>query len=236
MGAISIFSRFVGHGLDPYFLDTQFRMHPQIAAFSSQEFYHGKLQTGISETDRPKPKGFPWPHKSAGVAFINVQGPEAKDGESRCNWNEIEALTGVLANLLRAKELSVLDVGVVSPYSAQVRALRGHLRVELPKLLKGAGANLTGGLTGKRSNYALEIASVDAYQGREKELIIFSAVRSNEYGNLGFLSDWRRLNVMLTRARRGIIVIGDSETLRTDATWARWINCPPRQALHQALS
>merc|ERR1712190_484658 len=99
------------------------------------------------------------------------------------------------------------DIGVVSPYMAQVRILKRILKERIPE----------------DPDHFLEIASVDAYQGREKELIVFSAVRSNRQGNVGFLADWRRLNVMLTRARRGLIVCGNAETLRNDHVWERWL-------------
>merc|ERR1712137_1061178 len=87
----------------------------------------------------------------------------------------------------------------------------------------GADVDLTGGLTGRAGQRALEIASVDAFQGREKELIIFSAVRSNWQGAVGFLADWRRLNVMITRAKRGLCLVGNAPTLRCDTTWCKYI-------------
>jgi len=76
----------------------------------------------------------------------------------------------------------------------------------------------------KNSRFAgLDASSVDGYQGREKEVIVFSTVRSNAKGKVGFLSDWRRLNVALTRARRGLIVIGDKKTLMNDPYWKKWV-------------
>ena len=88
------------------------------------------------------------------------------------------------------------------PYAAQVRAIRDIL----PETLS-----------------SIEVKTVDGYQGREKEVIVFSCVRSNSEGRIGFLSDPRRLNVALTRAKRGLIVIGDPSTLREDENWSAWL-------------
>merc|ERR1712176_346872 len=106
------------------------------------------------------------------------------------------------------RELEITEIGVVTPYVAQVRILKRILKNIVPE---GLDPEL------------LEIASVDNFQGREKDLIVFSAVRCNRSGTVGFLADWRRLNVMITRARRGLIVVGNRQTLKADPHWEKWL-------------
>jgi len=215
--SLSLFGRLAAQGLETFFLNVQFRMHPMIAAFSAEAFYHGRLQNGVDETLRPAPLGFEWPSPDAGIAFVHIEGTEGSDGQSKSNNEEVQCVAEILAEVLAASELACAEIGVVSPYASQVRSLRQNLRQSLMPRLRERG------VMDQLPLHEVEIASVDAFQGREKELIIFSAVRSNQFGNIGFLADWRRLNVMITRARRGLIVVGNMETLKADPTWSKWI-------------
>eukprot|EP00929_Paragymnodinium_shiwhaense_P085470 TRINITY_DN45871_c0_g1_i1.p1 TRINITY_DN45871_c0_g1~~TRINITY_DN45871_c0_g1_i1.p1 ORF type:complete len:1238 (-),score=308.34 TRINITY_DN45871_c0_g1_i1:219-3656(-) len=212
--SLSLFARLEAQGIAPHFLDTQFRMHPAVAEFSANAFYNGRLQTGVKAESRPAPRGLDWPVSGCGIALIDTKGGmlESDALQSKKNHDEAKHLASVLMQVLRGGDLSIDDIGVITPYKGQVRVLRR----ELPPLLREAGLASDG--------ERLEIASVDAFQGREKELVIFSAVRSNQDGRIGFLADVRRLNVMLTRARRGLIIIGDLETLAQDETWFRYID------------
>jgi superfamily I DNA and/or RNA helicase len=73
------------------------------------------------------------------------------------------------------------------------------------------------------SGGAFEVSTIDGFQGREKQVIVFSTVRSNAQGRLGFVADAQRMNVALTRARRGLVVIGNAETLRSSRLWKAWL-------------
>jgi superfamily I DNA and/or RNA helicase len=123
---------------------------------------------------------------TAGASFEEEREP---DGESLLNRAEAQLVCLQVHELL---ELGVApaDLAVIAPYSGQVRLLREQLPF--------AG---------------LEVDSVDGFQGREKEAVVISLVRSNAEGEIGFLADVRRMNVALTRARRKLLVIGDSATL-----------------------
>jgi len=185
--SLSIYSRLQKSSVQPFMLDTQYRSHAKIMEFSSDAFYAGALGCGIDAAARPLPRGVPWPNVSVPVAYVEVGSPEESEGDSKFNTGEASRLLEFVRGVLRAGDLGIGDIGVVTPYTAQVRRLRQLLRPLIPH---GADPRI------------LEIGSVDAYQGREKELIVFSAVRCNAGGKVGFLGDWRRLNVMLTRARQ----------------------------------
>ena len=201
----SLFERLVAMGIEPMLLDTQYRMHPAISDFPNRTFYEGRLVDGITAAERPNPAGLLWNDWEVPMAFLPVNGDEllSPDGASKENPAEAGWVAKILENLLQAGDLEEADIGIITPYAGQVRAIRDAL---------------------PERNDSVEVHTVDGYQGREKEVIIFSCVRSNSDGTVGFLSDERRLNVALTRAKRGLIVIGDPDTLRNDETWASWLD------------
>lgn len=178
-------------------LNVQYRMHDQIMSFSSQQFYEGTLESHssvcshlLSDLDQVdeqlvtmEPVTF---IDSAGAGWDEELEP---DGLSKRNIQEGELVLRKITELQEAG-LRGRDIAVIAPYAAQVRWLRQNSPDE-----------------------RVEIDTVDGFQGREKEAVIISMVRSNAEGEIGFLADARRMNVALTRARRKLIVIGDSATV-----------------------
>lgn len=217
--SISYRKRFSGSLL----LAIQYRMHPSIAAFPSSIFYDGLLSTPtFLASQRPFPQVLnhimPCGDPYMGVRMINVGGRcnEMKGGtnkftrtvfsptanspsqESATFRNEAEAVRVV--SLI--KQILSFDrqydpngaktIGVVTPYNGQVQLIKAMLANDQEAVSLVESTSTT-----------IEVNSVDGYQGRERDIIIFSAVRSNRRGDLGFLTDWRRLNVALTRAKAG---------------------------------
>ncbi len=178
-------------------LQTQYRMHQQIMEFSSLQFYEADLTAHDSVAGHLL-------RDLVGVADVELTGTAVEfvdtagagydeegepDGSSRQNPQEAHAVGRKVKQLIDAG-VSPTMIAVIAPYAAQVRLLR--LQLDIP---------------------GLEIDSVDGFQGREKEAVVLSMVRSNPEGEVGFLADVRRMNVAMTRARRKLIVIGDSATL-----------------------
>ena len=234
----SLFARLIDLGIEPSMLQIQYRyithihthlfiifiirMHPVISEFPSKNFYHGKIRDGIISEDRPTPSGFPWPQADSPVAFLSVVGEEysSSDGYSKCNWEEAEVVYQVVKALKEAEEIPVAKIGIISPYNGQVQLIH-DLFVNKP------GAGMSRGQT----YHKLNVSSVDGFQGREKEVIVFSTVRSNRSGSVGFLKDWRRLNVALTRARRGLVVVGNKHTLMSEPHWKMWLEWVTQRGL-----
>ena len=188
-------------------LRVQYRMHDDIMRFPSQEFYEGKLiadETVAKHVAAELPGVTPSDLTSRPVTFVDTAGAGFDEAwndmlESRENKGEAELAVKLLYELL-GSGLKAKDVAILTPYTAQAKLLKTMVREP-----------------------GLEIGSVDGFQGREKEAIILSLVRSSEAGQIGFLSDMRRLNVAITRARRCLIVVGDSATIGRHPVYARFV-------------
>ena len=192
----SMFERLIALGVRPVRLEVQYRMHPALSEFPSAAFYEGSLQNGVTASDR-KVGGldFPWPDPENPIFFYNSVGVEeiSASGVSYLNRAEAANIEKIVSALMRGG-LQANQIGIITPYEGQ----RAHIQATL-----------------QRSNNRedIEIASVDSFQGREKDFILLSCVRSNKQGGLGFLNDPRRLNVALTRARYGLVICGNANTL-----------------------
>ena len=201
-------------------LNVQYRMHEKIMKFSSQRFYHDQLLAhdsvrshlladldGVVESELTQ----------VPVRFIDTAGASLDeevepDGQSKRNPGEARIVLDLLQRLVDAGVPSS-EIAVIAPYAAQVRLLREMLTtVNATRTLEVVSDN-SDSPTRRPSLKAIEIDTVDGFQGREKEVIIITLVRSNQKHEIGFLADARRMNVALTRARRKLVVIGDSATL-----------------------
>ncbi|MBI5624129.1 MAG: AAA family ATPase [Elusimicrobia bacterium] len=199
-------------------LRVQYRMHETIMGFSSQEFYGGKLiahESVRAHLAAELPGVAAGPFTAAPLHFIDTAGAGYEESwnellESRENPGEAK-LAAMVAEGLLAGGLEPRQVGVLTPYVAQARLLKGLLRAP-----------------------GLEIGSVDGFQGREKEAVVVSLVRSNSDAEVGFLADTRRMNVAITRGRRLLILIGDSATLSQHPFYSRFIDYVDDKGVHRS--
>lgn len=198
-------------------LNTQYRMNQLLMEFPNSEFYNSKLDSAetvkdivitdiieenkLSETEKVKIEDQLLSDKQplifVDTSEIDKNGEKKlKDSKSIINLAEAET-TLEIVDFYQKLGIDDKDIGIISPYADQVSLLKNKTDVE--------------------------VKTVDGFQGREKEIIIISTVRSNDKGKIGFLSDLRRLNVALTRAKRKLIIIGNKETLKTNPTYERLI-------------
>eukprot|EP01027_Heterolobosea_sp_BB2_P017330 GEZU01024570.1.p1 GENE.GEZU01024570.1~~GEZU01024570.1.p1 ORF type:complete len:1077 (+),score=269.79 GEZU01024570.1:179-3232(+) len=203
----SLFERLVMLGNRPIRLQVQYRMHPCLSEFPSNTFYEGTLQNGVTMTERLKANiDFPWPIPSKPMFFYNAIGQEeySASGTSYLNRTEAAMVEKVATYLLKCG-VTPSQMGIITPYEGQRAYCVSYM--------------MRNGPFGPNLYRDIEVASVDSFQGREKEFIILTCVRSNEHQGIGFLNDPRRLNVALTRARSGLIIIGNAKVLSKQPLW-----------------
>ncbi len=192
-------------------LREQYRMNDGIMAFPSAEMYSGELRAHPSVARRALGELLTRSIDAPPVLFLDTAGKGfdevAPEHGSKSYYNEGEAaLVASRVDELLEAGLPSSELAVIAPYSGQVSLLRDRIRYE-----------------------RLEIDTVDAFQGREKEAVLLTLTRSNREGDLGFLTDLRRMNVAMTRARRHLFAVGDSGTLGQHPFYARFIEYAERQ-------
>lgn len=206
-------------------------MHPEIRKFASDYFYHGQLLDAISVSNESTDCDFITKRdyfkqtELLPVCFYDLTNSrESRVGHSYSNPTEIQFAMKLLYDMYHPLELQATassedgeiretilqlmtryigSIGIITPYKSQVTSFKSQL-ISLPRVLYDA----------------IEVNTVDGFQGREKDMIIFSCVRTgHESKGIGFLSDERRLNVAITRARQCLVMLGSASHLRQDETW-----------------
>ncbi len=183
-------------------LNIQYRMNSLLMKFPNEEFYNNGLKSAPSVDDITINDILDGEHDEEALLFVDTSNVDIegethlKDSKSIVNHMEAEISVRLVNDYLN-DGIEVDDIGIISPYADQVKIIQEMTPVE--------------------------VKTVDGFQGREKEIIIISTVRSNEHENIGFLKDLRRLNVAITRAKRKLIIVGNINTLKTNPTYARLI-------------
>jgi ATP-dependent RNA/DNA helicase IGHMBP2 len=203
-------------------LTLQYRMHETLMHFPSESMYEGRLEAAeavrahrleelpgvAADAQRP----LPWHFLDTAATDWREEQPEGSS--SVLNPKQAEQTANEIRRLIE-RGVDATQVAAITPYAAQAERLRSLLR--------------------EPATSAVEIGTVDGFQGREKEAIVVDLVRSNPEGEIGFLSDERRMNVALTRARRCLMVIGDGRTLEGNRYYAAMLQAARRAGAYVEL-
>lgn len=183
-------------------LSTQYRMHPAIGDLISLLFYDGKVQNGVKASERTT--GLPMLNGCA-ITWLSTSNSGANRFEQPVghqrgyiNHLEVTVIQKCLQKLNQeiAEQRETYSIGIITPYRAQLELIRNRLK-QIPL-----------------SNIEVDINTVDAFQGSQRDIIIYSTVRSSKQQRIGFLKEEPRLNVAFSRAKRALIIVGDQKFLR----------------------
>ncbi|KNE63822.1 hypothetical protein AMAG_19070 [Allomyces macrogynus ATCC 38327] len=212
----SLFERLKTVQYPTFFLDTQYRMHPHISTFPRHQFYAGQLKDHL-DFGRVRFHQM-WNDLGEHLApywFIDVEGTEWRDNATQSYSIAIEAeyIKKMLVSVAKALPTSTrVEVGVISPYSDQCKLIQVVLaKVPGTRVVETIARH---NMLVIKDKLIVSINSIDGFQGQERDIIIFSCVRSNTKGKIGFLGEPRRLNVAITRARYSCWIVGHAKTLR----------------------
>ncbi|NXE29056.1 ZGRF1 protein, partial [Ardeotis kori] len=196
----TLFDRLCLMGHKPILLRTQYRCHPAISAIANELFYEGNLIDGVSEEDRsPLLDWLPT------LCFYSVNGVEQTERDnSFYNMAEVHFTVKLIQSLI-ASGIEGSAIGVITLYKAQM--------CKIQTLLSGAHAEAF-------EMKAVQVSTVDAFQGAEKEIIVLSCVRTRQ---MGFIDSEKRMNVALTRAKRHLLIVGNLACLSRNRLWGRVI-------------
>ncbi|MCJ8210181.1 AAA domain-containing protein [Mucilaginibacter sp. RS28] len=202
-------------------LEEQYRMNEVIMGFSSQEFYHNRLKAHKDVANRLLFD------KDVPLTFIDTAGAgydEKLEGTSSTNPEEAAFLIRHLEQLVEKLESSYKNtfptIAVISPYKEQIRILN-ELAEASPIL--------------QAHKHHIAINTIDSFQGQERDVVYISMTRSNANGEIGFLADTRRMNVAMTRARKKLVVIGDSATIAQLPFYADFISYAEKHSGYQSV-
>ena len=189
---ITLLDRLSGIAFHSAMLTEQYRMNHKIMQWSNQQFYHGLLKANKQVAERVINSLEP-------VTFIDTAGTDFEEKinqDTQSYYNEGESFI-ILEYLIKHTEaLQGQSIGIISPYAQQVKYIKNQIFED----------QHTNGLD-------IEVNTIDGFQGEEKDVIFISLTRSNDKSNIGFLADERRINVAVTRARKCLVIVGDSATL-----------------------
>ena len=201
-------------------LTSQYRMNAAIMDYSNRKFYEGKLVAAPGVADHLIFPG------DKPLLFIDTAGcgyEEKQVGTSTSNPEEAAFLVNYLRHYqnectLAAASTENLSIGIIAPYKEQLEAIRQAIHEEGSFPFKGQ----------------LSVNTVDSFQGQERDIILISMTRSNPDSRIGFLSEIRRMNVAMTRARKKLVIIGDSSTLAQHAFYAGLIEMAEKHNAYQS--
>jgi len=199
----SLLERLYDFQINYCILDTQYRMHSSLFEFSSKEFYDNKIISGISNEWRILQK-IKFPNPNYNIMFINVNGNEQFEQKLNSIYNEFEV--NKVLNIVNkiSNEINDKSIGIISPYYSQVKRIKKAIYDN--KIFE--------------DNICIDL--IEAFQGIEKDIIIISLVKSSDSGKINFINDYRKVNFLLTRAKFGLIVIGNENYIKNNEYLKKW--------------